>query len=148
MVRGNPAGGRKRTGACLYVLSRQDTRRYPMNQEIANYKSLIAEITEEVEAGYLTDRDKIQILRADKPIFQDYRPIVDWYYDAYMMQEELETPLEEMYMEDEFTKEEWAQMRQDHAAYKKQYEAEKPKLEEITIKAALTEMKQMQKLFK
>lgn len=118
-----------------------------MKKYINEYKGMIEDISEEVEMGMLTEKDKIQVLRAEKPIVQEYCPIIDWYYDAYMMKEEMETPLEEMYMEDEFSKEEWKQMKADHAAYKKQYEEEKDKLVEIGVKEALTEMKQMLKLF-
>lgn len=118
-----------------------------MKKLIANYKSLIEEISNEVKEGLLTEKDMIQVLRSDKPMVQDYCPILDWYYDSYMMQEEMETPLEEMYLEEEFTKEEWKEMHDDLEQYKKQYESEKDKLVEIQVKAALTEMKQMQKLF-
>lgn len=118
-----------------------------MKKIIANYKSLLEEISNEVKEGLLTEKDTIQVLRTDQPVVQEYRPIIDWYYDAYVMKEEMETPLEEMYMEEEFTKEEWKEMQEDLAQYKKQYEAEKDKLMEISVKDALTEMKQMQKLF-
>ncbi|MCQ2510649.1 MAG: hypothetical protein MJ116_09335 [Lachnospiraceae bacterium] len=118
-----------------------------MKKKIAVYKLLIEDISEQVKEGIITENDKIQVLRTDKPMMQDYRPIVDWYYDAFTMKEEIETPLEEMYMEEEFTKEEWKEMHEDLEKYKKQYLSEKDKLEEMGVKAALTEMKQMQKLF-
>ncbi|MDO4491204.1 MAG: hypothetical protein Q4B85_09065 [Lachnospiraceae bacterium] len=119
-----------------------------MKKMIQNYKSLIEEISNEVKEGFLTEKDQIQVLRDEKPLMQDYCPILDWYYDAFVMQQEMETPLEEMYLEEEFTKEEWQEMHQDLEQYKKQYEAEKEKLITISVKDALTEMKQMQKLFK
>lgn len=117
-----------------------------MKKIVENYKALIEEISGEVKEGFLTEEDTIQILRDEKPIIQDYCPVIDWYYNAYTMKEEMETPLEEMYMEEEFTKTEWKDMQVDFAQYKRQYEAEKDKLVEIKVKAALTEMKQMIKL--
>lgn len=116
------------------------------NMSKINYKDLIAEITEEVTEGTLTEGDSIQILRADKPVFQDYCPIIDWYYDAYVMKEELETSMEEMYMEEEFTKEEWKQMLAEQEEFKKQYQEDQDKLVTMKVKDVLTEMKQMQKL--
>ncbi|MCQ2508035.1 MAG: hypothetical protein MJ097_04530 [Dorea sp.] len=119
-----------------------------MKEIITNYKSIIAEIGESIEDGVITEKDQIQILRADQPVFQAYRPVVDWYYDAFTMKEELELPLEEMYMKEEFSAKEWAEMKKDQAEYKKQYEEDLPKLEAMGVKEVLTEMKQMMKLFK
>lgn len=118
-----------------------------MKKIIAEYKSLIREISDEVKEGLLTEKDIIQVLRTEQPAFQAYCPILDWYYDVFTMKEEMETPLEEMYMEEEFSKEEWKEMQEDLAHYKKQYDTEKDRLVEISVKDALTEMKQMQKLF-
>ena len=117
-----------------------------MKQLIADYKALTGEISDEVKVGILTDKSEIQILRAEAPVFRDYRPIVDWYYDAYAMKEEFETPFEEMYMKEDYSAKEWKEMKEDYAAYKKQYEAEKDKLEVSTVKAVLTELRQMVKL--
>lgn len=119
-----------------------------MKKIVENYNALIEEISDEVKEGFLTEEDTIQILRDEKPIMQEYCPIIDWYYDAYAMKEELETPLEEMYMEEEFSKTEWKEMKVDFEQYKKQYLAEKDKLTEIKVKAVLTEMKQMIKLLR
>lgn len=111
-----------------------------------NYKDLIQEISEEVEEGTLLAGDTIQVLRQDNPVFQEYCPIVDWYYDEFTMNEELETPIEEMYMEEEFSKEEWKQMVKEQEEFKKQYAEDKEKLVSMKVKDVLTEMKQMQKL--
>lgn len=119
-----------------------------MKEIITNYKAIMAEISEAMEDGVITEKDQIQLLRADKAAFQDYRPVVDWYYDAFTMKEELELPLEEMYMKEEFSAKEWAEMKKDQAEYKKQYEEDLPKLQTMGVKEALTEMKQMMKLFK
>lgn len=113
-----------------------------------DYKDIISEINSEVEEGILSLNDSIQILRGSEPVFENYCPIVDWYYDSYVMNEEINTPIEEMYLPEEFTKDEWEQMKNDHAQLKNQYEIDKANLIEIKVKDALTEMKQMQKLFK
>lgn len=113
-----------------------------------DYKSLIDEISEEVKEGVLSEKDTVQVLRAKEPVFEGYRPVEDWYYDDYTMNMELDTPVEEMYMEDEFSKEELEEMKQEQKELKAQYEADKPSLEQIEVKALLTEMKQMEKLFK
>ncbi len=112
-----------------------------------NYKGLMQEINEEVKEGVITQNDTIQVLRDDTPIFQEYCPIIDWYYDAFTMKEELETPMEEMYLPEEFSKEEWASMVKEQAEYKAQYQSDQPKLTSMKVKDVLTEMKQMQKLF-
>ncbi len=111
-----------------------------------NYKDLIDEINSEVAEGVLTSGDTIQVLRDEKPVYESYCAIIDWYYDEFAMEEEFETPIEEMYMVDEFTKDEWDLMVQEQEEFKKQYEADKPKLVNMKVKDVLTEMKQMQKL--
>ncbi|MDO4976008.1 MAG: hypothetical protein Q4E53_01985 [Eubacteriales bacterium] len=110
------------------------------------YEQLLLEINEEVNEGGLTLKNTIQILRDSKPIFQDYCPIIDWYYDALTMEEELSVSLEEMYLPEEFSKEEWQEMKEEQEAYKKQYEADQPNLLAMSVKDVLTEMKQIQKL--
>lgn len=112
-----------------------------------DYKDLMEELNAEVKEGILTLADSIQILRAEAPAFENYCPITDWYYDAYTMEEEFSTPLEEMYMPDEFTKEEWAEMKKEEQELKEQYESDKDKLVSMKVKDVLTEMKQIQKLF-
>lgn len=118
-----------------------------MNRFVADYKAIIAELNEEIAEGVLGQKDEIQVLRADTPVFQEYCPIRDWYYDAFAMKEELETPLEEMYMKEEFSEEEWKEMAKEQKEYKAQYEQDQPKLQTMSVKDVLTEMKQMQKLF-
>lgn len=112
-----------------------------------DYKELLSEINEEVAEGVLLPEDTIQILRDSEPVVENYYAIIDWYYDDYAMKEELNTPLEDMYLPEEFTKDEWEEMKADQAALKAQYEEDKPKLQEMKVKDVLTEMKQIQKLF-
>lgn len=96
------------------------------------YKELLEELNAEVAEGVLSLEDTIQIIRDDKELMPTYYPIIDWYYDAFTMKQEIDTPLEEM--------------KKSHEAYKAQYEADAPKLKEMKLKDALTEMKQIQKL--
>lgn len=110
------------------------------------YEEFIAEINEEVEEGSLTLKDSIQILRDSKALINDYCPIIDWYYDEYTMKEELSISLEEMYLKEEFSKEEWQEMKKEQEAYKKQYESDQSNLITMKVKDVLTEMKQIQKL--
>lgn len=119
-----------------------------MGNPSINYKDIIDEINYELKEGVLFPEDSIQILRSTDALMDDYFPIVDWYYDEYLMNEELNTPLEEMYMEEEFSKEEWAEMKKELAEHNAQYQADKPNLVTIKVQDALTEMKQIQKLFK
>lgn len=111
-----------------------------------NYKELIEEISDEVKEGILTPEDTIQILRDTTPVFENYCPVIDWYYDDYTMNEELNTPLEDMYLPEEFSTEEWEQMKSDNEELKKQYAADKESLVSMKVKDILTEMKQIQKL--
>lgn len=113
-----------------------------------DYKDLIDEINFEVSEGVLLPGDTIQILRDTRPLTDNYCVIIDWYYDDYTMNEELNTPLEEMYLPEEFTSDEWDDMKKEHAKLKAQYLEDKPRLQSIKVKDVLTEMKQMQKLFK
>lgn len=111
------------------------------------YKEFVEEISYEIAEGVLKEEDQIQILRGEEAVVQDYRPLIDWYYDAYTMEQEL-VPLEDLCEEGDYSKEEWADMFANHEAYKKQYEEEKDRLEVVKVKDILTEMKQMIKLFK
>lgn len=118
-----------------------------MKKLIENYKALAAELNDNLTEGVLTQKDEIQILRGEKPVFQEYCAIEDWYFDAFVMEEEIGTPLEEMYLKEEFSEEEWKEMKKEQAEYKEQYEKDQPKLITMTVKDVLTELKQMQKLF-
>lgn len=113
-----------------------------------SYNGLIKEINSEVEEGVLSPNDTIQILRDETPAFENYFKVIDWYYDDFIMQEELDTPLEEMYLPEEFSDEEWKDMKKEQEELKVQYFEDKPKLTSVKVKDILTEMKQMQKLFK
>lgn len=111
-----------------------------------DYKELISEINEEVSEGVLLPNDTIQILRGDEPVFENYCEIIDWYYDEYTMNEEIDTPLEDMYLPEEFSEAEWQEMKKEQEKMKAQYLEDKPKLVAMKVKDVLTEMKQIQKL--
>ena len=113
-----------------------------------DYRAFIEEMNENIKDGALSEKDTIQILRADQAVYAEYCPIIDWYFDAFSMKEELETPLEEMYLAEEFSKEEWEEMKKSRQEFLEQYKEDQPKLIEMTVKDVLTEMKQMQKLWK
>lgn len=119
-----------------------------MKEFVQNYKEMIEDISYEVSEGVLKEMDQIQVLREENAVMQDYRPVVDWYYDAYTMEQDLNIPLEDLCDQEEYSKEEWADMLENQKAYKAQYEAEKDHLELVAVKDILTEMKQMVKLFK
>ncbi len=111
-----------------------------------NYKELINEINGEVSEGVLLPNDTIQILRGDVPVFENYCEIIDWYYDEYTMDEEINTSLEDMYLPEEFSEVEWQEMKADQEKMKAQYLEDKSKLVAMKVKDVLTEMKQIQKL--
>ena len=46
-----------------------------------DYSRLIKELKTEIADGVLTPKSFIQVLREEKPAFESYRPIIDWYYD-------------------------------------------------------------------
>ncbi len=45
-----------------------------------DYSELITELNEELNDGILAKNSIIQVLRGDV-LFDEYRPIIDWYYD-------------------------------------------------------------------
>ncbi len=45
-----------------------------------DYSEMIDELREEIEDGILTLSDKINIVRSEDPVFENYYPIIDWYY--------------------------------------------------------------------
>lgn len=45
-----------------------------------NYNDLMAEILEDVEDNIMTLEDDLFIIRRSEPLFDDYRPILDYEY--------------------------------------------------------------------
>lgn len=58
-----------------------------------DYQEMIQELKEEINDGILSPTDDIQILRSSKTIGDNYKPIIDWYYDDNTMVEISETDL-------------------------------------------------------
>ena len=83
-----------------------------------DYSDLIAELKEEQEDGILSVTDDIQILRSQEPLYWDYYPIIDWYYNDKTMKKEILSNRDE----------------------RKEYEKDKPRLETITLGDCLSEM--------
>jgi hypothetical protein len=45
------------------------------------YKNIIENLKHEIEIGTINKDDNIVITRAADPLFLDYQPIVNWYYE-------------------------------------------------------------------
>jgi len=55
-----------------------------VNMEKYDYKDLISEIEEDIEDGVVTLEDDLFVIRRTEPLFNDYRPILDYEYDDIM----------------------------------------------------------------
>lgn len=100
-----------------------------------DYNDLIDEIKEEIEDLILTKEDTLQVLRASKPILDDYYPIIDWYYSHNLLMEELT-------VEPDDSKKEIATKKQirDH------YTNDQPNLSPMKVSAVLSEIEGRNKL--
>ena len=45
-----------------------------------DYSELLQEFAEEFEDGVLSLSDEVYIIRALEPVYEDSRPVIDWYY--------------------------------------------------------------------
>ena len=95
-----------------------------------NYTDLISEITEDIENGTLSLKDKIQILRGNRLSKgrERYSPIICWYYDENTMNKIFEI-----------------EINNETSNYFKEinksvYLEDKPLLKTVTVKKALEEM--------
>jgi len=108
-----------------------------------DYEELIEELHEELADGELEHEDVIQILRDDKAIFENYYPIVEWFF---------EHDLEVIFiLEDEDTCTNEFDQAKEHKRVEKeleQYLKIKPFLTQITVKDALKEMEYMDRIIK
>ena len=95
-----------------------------------NYTDLISEITEDIENGTLSLKDKIQILRGNRlsKRRERYSPIICWYYDENTMNKIFEIEI------DNETSNDLKEMN------KSVYLEDKPLLKTVTVKKALEEM--------
>jgi len=55
-----------------------------VNMEKYDYKDLISEIEEDIEDGVVRLEDDLFVIRRTEPLFNDYRPILDYEYDDIM----------------------------------------------------------------
>ena len=95
-----------------------------------NYTDLISEITEDIENGTLSLKDKIQILRGNRLSKgrERYSPIICWYYDENTMNKIFEIEINNE------TSNYFKEMN------KSVYWEDKPLLKTVTVKKALEEM--------
>lgn len=95
-----------------------------------NYTDLISEITEDIENGTLSLKDKIQILRGNRLSKgrERYSPIICWYYNENTMDKIFEIEI------DNETSNDLKEMN------KSVYLEDKPLLKTVTVKKALEEM--------
>ena len=100
-----------------------------------NYEEMLSELKEDVIDGVLLPTDTIQVLRSDKEIGNEYKPIIDWYYDNERMAENFKSDV----FDDE---QEIAQKQQ----IKKQYEKDKPNLLSISVEDCILEMEEWNKI--
>lgn len=120
-----------------------------------DYEELLNEINEEIEDGVLFLEDEIQILRGEclsnkelehrlkwfrsqgvvNPVLEEYRPIIDWYYDNNSMNELFK-------IEPDYDEEEIKEVEEIKASYLK----DKPFLITKKVKEVLEEMKEKNKI--
>lgn len=84
-----------------------------------DYSELLKEIHEELEDGMVSLNTYIQVLRSKKPVYQDYRPVIDWYYDDMVQMQDFETDI----FDSEKTKKKLIKEREEYLATKSQLES-------------------------
>lgn len=55
-----------------------------------DYEELINEIEADIKEGLIKRDDNIQIVRSPEVVYQNYRPIIDYYYDDDIPEEPVE----------------------------------------------------------
>jgi len=105
-----------------------------------DYEELINELKSDLEEGLIKESSIIGIVREEDERLQGYKPIVDYYYPCPPL--DINVPLEMIHNREEFTPEEWEQMKQEHEKWLKQYNEDKANIEKATVLAVLTEMEQ------
>lgn len=98
---------------------------------ICDYSVIQKEINEEISDGFLKLTTIVQVLRSDNPIYDDYRPIVDWYYDD-------KTQIDSFAILPNYSNIVRRKLREE----KIKYLAMQHKLEEIKVGELIREMKQ------
>ena len=97
-----------------------------------DYSRLIKELNEEISSGSLTLKSFIQILREDRPVFETYRPIIDWYYDDKKTKESFSPGTCDS--DDEIREKKFSEFL---------YKRDKKLLEQTTVEKCLYELEQM-----
>lgn len=100
-----------------------------------DYSILIKELKTEIADGVLTPKSFIQVLREEKPVFELYRPIINWYYDDKRTKESLAPNI--LDSDDEIREKKFLEFL---------YNRDKKSLEQITVEKCLYELEQMNSL--
>lgn len=100
-----------------------------------DYSRLIKELNEEISSGSLTLKSFIQVLREERPVFETYRPIIDWYYDDKKTKESFSPCTCDS--EDELREKKFLEFL---------YKKDKSSLEQIMVEKCLYELEQMHSL--
>jgi|GEM_PF-2300473 len=111
-----------------------------------DYKELIIELQDLLELREITESAIINIVRdASRDIAgTGYHPIIDFYLPG--AEKEVYEPLENLYIREEYTDDEWNKMLADRDSMIRQYENDLPKFEKASVLAVLTEMMQWDSL--
>lgn len=96
---------------------------------VCDYSVIQKEINEELADGTVKLSTVIQVLRTDKPIYDNYHPIIDWYYDD-------KTQMKGFLLRSEFPK----MVQRKNREEKIRYLAIQHKLEEIKVGELIREM--------
>lgn len=96
---------------------------------VCDYTMIQKEITEELSEGSVKLKTVIQVLRTDNPIYENYRPIIAWYYDD-------KTQMEGFLLRPEFPK----MVQRKISEEKMKYLTIQHKLEEIKVSELIREM--------
>lgn len=97
-----------------------------------DYSTLIKELKAEIADGILTPKSFIQVLREEKPAFESYRPIIDWYYDDKKTKESFTPDIFDS--DDEIREKKFSEFL---------YKRDKKSLEQTTVEKCLYELEQM-----
>lgn len=104
-----------------------------------DYSELIEELEQDLEEGLLKSSTIIGIVRSSDKLSKevDYYPIIDYYYPHDF---ENDSP-QDTCNRDEYTDEEWDAMNSEYQAAYEQFEKDMDNIQEMSVLAVLTEMK-------
>ena len=101
-----------------------------------DYSEFLQELKEDIEDGLLRISDTVQVLRAEKSIWKEYRPVIDWYYGD----ESTQDPLRYFDAIDALDPETLQEDLKGFEARAEQHRKDLPKLEEILVEDLIEEM--------